>query len=145
MIQINIEDQKFYVDNFPEKKSDLNKSKNKLTLQIPVYAKYSLKNSGKQFLTSRGYIDVPNSESKEVQFLKNLKELPKSIIFNKSSVYFWKLQGVQFLGVVVRSNKEYFDYDKKINELTISYEDVYGTHNLTLLNRTSKLDELLNT
>jgi hypothetical protein len=145
MIEINIDHQKFFVDNFPQKKSDLNKSKNKLTLQIPVYKKYYVKNLGKQLLTSRGYIDVTNSESKEVQFFKNLKELPKSIIFNKGNVYFWKLNGVKLIGIVVKSTNEYFEYDKTIIELTIGYEDVYGTHNLTLLNRTSKLDELLDT
>jgi hypothetical protein len=140
MIQINIEDQKFYVDNFPEKKSDLNKRKDKLTLKIAIYTKYSKTNSGNQMLTTRGYVDLIYQE---VQFFKDLKELPKSIILNKGKLYFWKLQGVQLLGVVVKSDKEYFDYDKKIIELTISYEDVYGTHNPTLLNRISKLDELL--
>lgn len=130
MIEINIEHQNFFVDNFPQKKSDLNKSKNKLTLQIPVYTKYS-----------QTYIDeIP----KEVQFFENLKELPNSIIFNKGNVYFWKLNGVKLIGIVVKSKKEYFEYDKTIIELTISYENVFGTHNLTLLNRVSKLDELLN-
>ena len=130
MIEINIEHQNFFVDNFPQKKSDLNKSKNKLTLQIPVYTKYS-----------QTYIDeIP----KEVQFFENLKELPNSIIFNKGNVYFWKLNGVKLIGIVVKSKKEYFEYDKTIIELTISYENVFGTHNLTLLNRVSKLDQLLN-
>ena len=141
MIEINIDHQKFFVDNFPQKKSDLNKSKNKLTLKIPIYTKYSQSNSGNQMLTSRGYVDVI---PKEVQFFKNLKELPNSIIFNKGNVYFWKLNGVKLIGIVVKSKKEYFEYDKTIIELTISYEDVFGTHNLTLLNRVSKLDELLN-
>ena len=59
-------------------------------------------------------------------------------------MYFWKLNGVKLFGIVVKSKKEYFEYDKTIIELTISYEDVFGTHNLTLLNRVSKLDELLN-
>jgi len=143
MIEFNIEGQKFFVDNFPQKKSDLNKSKNKLTLQIPVYTKYSQTNSGKQFLTSRGYVDIPVSESKEVKFFKNLKELPQSLIFYKGKLYFWKLQGVQLLEVRIKPNQEYYEFDKTIIELTISYKNVYGTHNLTLLNRVSKLDELL--
>jgi hypothetical protein len=125
MIEINIENKKFFVDNFPQKKSDLNKFKNKLTLQIPVYT------------SSKHLID-------ELQFFKNLKELPKSIILNKGNVYFWKLNGLQLLGILIKPKKEYFEYDKTTIELTISYEDVYGTHDLTLLNRVSKLDELLN-
>jgi len=141
MIQINIEDQKFYVDNFPEKKSDLNKRKDKLTLKIAIYTKYSKTNSGNQMLTTRGYVDLI---CQEVQFFKDLKGLPKSITLNKGNVYFWKLNGIQLLGIVIKPKKEYFEYDKTTIELTISYEDVYGTHDLTLLNRVSKLDELLN-
>lgn len=138
MIEINIDDQKFFVDNFPQKKSDLNKSKNKLTLQIPVYT-INLFND-KDLRLIQQIDEIP----KEVEFFKNLKELPNSIIFNKGNVYFWKLNGVKLIGIVVKSKKEYFEYDKTIIELTISYEDVFGTHNLTLLNRVSKLDELLN-
>ena len=137
MIEINIDHQKFFVDNFPQKKSDLNKSKNKLTLQIPVYTK-------NLFNTDLRLIQHIDEIHKEVEFYKNLKELPNSIIFNKGNVYFWKLNGVKLIGIVVKSKKEYFEYDKTIIELTISYEDVFGTHNLTLLNRVSKLDELLN-
>ena len=137
MIEINIDHQKFFVDNFPQKKSDLNKSKNKLTLQIPVYTK-------NLFNTDLRLIQQIDEIPKEVEFFKNLKELPNSIIFNKGNVYFWKLNGVKLIGILVKSKKEYFEYDKTIIELTISYEDVFGTHNLTLLNRVSKLDELLN-
>ena len=137
MIEINIDEQKFFVDNFPQRKSDLNKSKNKLTLQIPVYTK-------NLFNTDLRLIQHIDEIHKEVEFYKNLKELPNSIIFNKGNVYFWKLNGVKLIGIVVKSKKEYFEYDKTIIELTISYEDVFGTHNLTLLNRVSKLDELLN-
>ena len=139
MIEINIDDQKFFVDNFPQRKSDLNKSKNKLTLQIPVYTK-NLFNIDTDLRLIQQIDEIP----KEVEFFKNLKELPNSIIFNKGNVYFWKLNGVKLIGIVVKSKKEYFEYDKTIIELTISYEDVFGTHNLTLLNRVSKLDELLN-
>ena len=139
MIEINIDHQKFFVDNFPQKKSDLNKSKNKLTLQIPVYTK-NLFNIDTGFGLIQHIDEIPE----EVEFFKNLKELPNSIIFNKGNVYFWKLNGVKLFGIVVKSKKEYFEYDKTIIELTISYEDVFGTHNLTLLNRVSKLDELLN-
>ena len=139
MIEINIDHQKFFVDNFPQKKSDLNKSKNKLTLQIPVYTK-NLFNIDTGFGLIQHIDEIPE----EVEFFKNLKELPNSIIFNKGNVYFWKLNGVKLIGIVVKSKKEYFEYDKTIIELTISYEDVFGTHNLTLLNRVSKLDELLN-
>ena len=139
MIEINIDDQKFFVDNFPQKKSDLNKSKNKLTLQIPVYTK-NLFNIDTDLRLIQQIDEIP----KEVEFFKNLKELPNSIIFNKGNVYFWKLNGVKLIGILVKSKKEYFEYDKTIIELTISYEDVFGTHNLTLLNRVSKLDELLN-
>ena len=139
MIEINIDHQKFFVDNFPQKKSDLNKSKNKLTLQIPVYTK-NLFNIDTDLRLIQQIDEIP----KEVEFFKNLKELPNSVIFNKGNVYFWKLNGVKLIGLVVKSNKEYFEYDKTIIELTISYEDVFGTHNLTLLNRVSKLDELLN-
>ena len=133
MIEINIENKKFFVDNFPQKKSDLNKFKNKLTLQIPVYT------SSKHV---RQRVDIELID--ELQFFKNLKELPKSIILNKGNVYFWKLNGIQLLEIVIKPKKEYFEYDKTNIELTISYEDVYGTHDLTLLNRVSKLDELLN-
>ena len=139
MIEINIDHQKFFVDNFPQKKSDLNKSKNKLTLQIPVYTK-NLFNIDTDLRLIQQIDEIP----KEVEFFKNLKELPNSIIFNKGNVYFWKLNGVKLIGILVKSKKEYFEYDKTIIELTISYEDVFGTHNLTLLNRVSKLDELLN-
>ena len=139
MIEINIDEQKFFVDNFPQRKSDLNKSKNKLTLQIPVYTK-NLFNIDTGLRLIQHIDEIP----KEVEFFKNLKELPNSIIFNKGNVYFWKLNGVKLIGIVVKSKKEYFEYDKTIIELTISYEDVFGTHNLTLLNRVSKLDELLN-
>ena len=139
MIEINIDDQKFFVDNFPQRKSDLNKSKNKLTLQIPVYTK-NLFNIDTDLRLIQQIDEIP----KEVEFFKNLKELPNSIIFNKGNVYFWKLNGVKLIGILVKSKKEYFEYDKTIIELTISYEDVFGTHNLTLLNRVSKLDELLN-
>ena len=138
MIEINIDHQKFFVDNFPQKKSDLNKSKNKLTLQIPVYTKNLF--NDKDLRLIQQIDEIP----KEVEFFKNLKELPNSVIFNKGNVYFWKLNGVKLFGIVVKSKKEYFEYDKTIIELTISYEDVFGTHNLTLLNRVSKLDELLN-
>lgn len=138
MIEINIDHQNFFVDNFPQKKSDLNKSKNKLTLQIPVYT-VNLFND-KDLRLIQHIDEIP----KEVEFFKNLKELPNSIIFNKGNVYFWKLNGVKLIGILVKSKKEYFEYDKTIIELTISYEDVFGTHNLTLLNRVSKLDELLN-
>jgi hypothetical protein len=133
MIEINIENKKFFVDNFPQKKSDLNKFKNKLTLQIPVYT------SSKHV---RQRVDIELID--ELQFFKNLKELPKSITLNKGNVYFWKLNGIQLLEIVIKPKKEYFEYDKTNIELTISYEDVYGTHDLTLLNRVSKLDELLN-
>ena len=133
MIEINIENKKFFVDNFPQKKSDLNKFKNKLTLQIPVY-------TSSKHVRQRVDIELIN----ELQFFKNLKELPKSIILNKGNVYFWKLNGIQLLEIVIKPKKEYFEYDKTNIELTISYEDVYGTHDLTLLNRVSKLDELLN-
>jgi hypothetical protein len=133
MIEINIENKKFFVDNFPQKKSDLNKFKNKLTLQIPLYT------SSEHF---RQRVDIELID--ELQFFKNLKELPKSIILNKGNVYFWKLHGIQLLEIVIKPKKEYFEYDKTTIELTISYEDVYGTHDLTLLNRVSKLDELLN-
>jgi len=133
MIEINIENKKFFVDNFPQKKSDLNKFKNKLTLQIPVYT------TSKHV---RQRVDIELID--ELQFFKNLKELPKSIILNKGNVYFWKLNGLQLLGILIKPKKEYFEYDKTTIELTISYEDVYGTHDLTLLNRVSKLDELLN-
>lgn len=138
MIEINIDHQNFFVDNFPQKKSDLNKSKNKLTLQIPVYTK-NLFNIDTDLRLIQQIDEIP----KEVQFFENLKELPNSIIFNKGNVYFWKLNGVKLIGIVVKSKKEYFEYDKTIIELIISYEDVFGTHNLTLLNRVSKLDELL--
>ena len=133
MIEINIENKKFFVDNFPQKKSDLNKFKNKLTLQIPVYTSSN---------HVRQRVDIELID--ELQFFKNLKELPKSIILNKGNVYFWKLNGIQLLGILIKPKKEYFEYDKTTIELTISYEDVYGTHDLTLLNRVSKLDELLN-
>ena len=133
MIEINIENKKFFVDNFPQKKSDLNKFKNKLTLQIPVYT------SSKHV---RQRVDIELID--ELQFFKNLKELPKSITLNKGNVYFWKLNGIQLLEILIKPKKEYFEYDKTTIELTISYEDVYGTHDLTLLNRVSKLDELLN-
>ena len=139
MIEINIDHQKFFVDNFPQKKSDLNKSKNKLTLQIPVYTK-NLFNIDTDLRLIQHIDEIPE----EVEFFKNLKELPNSIIFNKGNVYFWKLNGVKLIGIVVKSTKEYLSYSKTIIELTISYEDVFGTHNLTLLNRVSKLDELLN-
>jgi hypothetical protein len=139
MIEINIENKKFFVDNFPQKKSDLNKFKNKLTLQIPVY-------TSSKHVRHRVDIELIDEISTELlHFFKNLKELPKSIILNKGNVYFWKLNGIQLLGILIKSKKEYFEYDKTTIELTISYEDVYGTHDLTLLNRVSKLDELLNT
>jgi hypothetical protein len=133
MIEINIENKKFFVDNFPQKKSDLNKFKNKLTLQIPVYTSSN---------HVRQRVDIELID--ELQFFKKLKELPKSITLNKGNVYFWKLNGIQLLEIVIKPKKEYFEYDKTNIELTISYEDVYGTHDLTLLNRVSKLDELLN-
>lgn len=132
MIQLTISDNTFYVDNFPEKKTDLLKKKSGLKLTIPFY---------QSFQTPQEALKV----QEQIDYLKNLKELPNYLMFHKSSRYFWGLGDCKLLNLTSKKLDHYYEFQRSEVTLTISYDQVFGSSNLKLLNRTQKLDELLNT
>lgn len=128
-----IDDKSFWLDFgcFPEKISRLKKM-NQIKFNIALYADVS---------KSDQYI--------ELDFLKSLKKLPKTIYCSKSNYYWWCFDLCQLLDKKIYQDKNYYDYQgrdiKKWNiELTISYKDVWGSNKKTVLERDLKLNKLFN-
>ena len=133
---VYIDDKNFWLDFgcFPEKISSLKKCK-QIKLKINLYD-----NTG--FQTA---IDFNN----QLDFLKSLEKLPETIYASKSDYYWWCFDRCQLIDKKVYQDKDYYDYQgrdiKKWNiELTISYEDVWGSNKKAVLERDLKLKKLFN-
>jgi len=125
-MNLHIEDKEFYFYEFPEKISQL-KKKNKIDFDISVF--------------------IYDNQVKDLEFLKNLTELPDTIFVSKSKYYYWVFTGCKLLDVSVFQDKNFYDYkgrdiDKFDAKISISYSDVYGSNNKNLVDRDIKLKQL---
>jgi hypothetical protein len=128
-MNLNIDDKEFNFYEFPEKISQL-KKKNKIDFDISVYI-----------------YDNQIKPNTDLEFLKNLTELPDTIFVSKSKYYYWVFTGCKLLDVSVHQDKNFTDYrDRNIEKfdsiISISYGDVYGSNNKNLVDRDIKLKQL---
>ncbi len=128
-MNLHIEDKEFHFYEFPEKISQL-KKKNKIDFDISVYI-----------------YDNQVKPGADLEFLKNLTELPETIFVSKSKYYYWVFTGCKLLDVSVFQDKNFYDYkgrdiDKFDAKISISYSDVYGSNNKNLVDRDIKLKQL---
>jgi len=128
-MNLHIEDREFHFYEFPEKISQL-KKKNKIDFDISVYI-----------------YDNQVKLSTDLNFLKNLTELPETIFVSKSKYYYWVFTGCKLIDVSVFQDKNFYDYksrniDKFDTKISISYSDVYGSNNKNLVDREIKLKQL---
>jgi hypothetical protein len=116
---------------------------------------YSLKKCKQIKLKINLYIDINNlpissfNFDERLDFLKSLEKLPETIYVSKSDYYWWCFDRCQLIYKKVYQDKDYYDYQgrdiKKWNiELTISYEDVWGSNKKVVLERDLKLKKLFN-
>jgi len=128
-MNLHIEDKEFNFYEFPEKISQL-KKKNKIDFDISVYI-----------------YDNQVKPNTDLEFLKNLTELPDTIFVSKSKYYYWVFTGCKLLDVSVHQDKNFSDYrDRNIEKfdaiISISYDDVYGSNNKNVVDRDIKLKQL---
>jgi hypothetical protein len=126
-----IDDKNFWLDFgcFPEKISRLKKS-DSIKFKINLF-------------------NDPESPSNQLDFLKSLKSLPKTVYVSKSDYYWWCFDGCQLIDKEIHQDKGYYDYvgkfpEKYDIELTISFKDVWGSNKKTVLERDLKLKKLFN-
>ena len=128
-MNLHIEDKEFNFYEFPEKISQL-KKKNKIDFDISVYI-----------------YDNQVKPITDLEFLKNITELPDTIFVSKSKYYYWVFTGCKLLDVSVHQDKNFSDYrDRNIEKfdaiISISYDDVYGSNNKNVVDRDIKLKQL---
>jgi len=128
-MNLHIEDKEFNFYEFPEKISQL-KKKNKIDFDISVYI-----------------YDNQIKPNTDLEFLKNITELPDTIFVSKSKYYYWVFTGCKLLDVSVHQDKNFSDYrDRNIEKfdaiISISYDDVYGSNNKNVVDRDIKLKQL---
>jgi hypothetical protein len=128
-MNLHIEDKEFNFYEFPEKISQL-KKKNKIDFNISVYI-----------------YDNQVKPISELEFLKNLTELPDIIHVSKSKYYYWVFTGCQLLHISVYQDKNFTDYRGRDIEkfdaiISMSYVDVYGSNNKNVVDRDIKLNQL---
>ena len=126
-MDLHIDDKEFNFWEFPEKISQL-KKKNKIDFNVSLYV-------------------YDNQVKSNLEFLKNLTELPDTIFVSKSKYYYWVFTGCKLLDVSVHQDKNFTDYrDRNIEKfdsiISISYGDVYGSNNKNLVDRDIKLKQL---
>ena len=126
-MDLHIDDKEFNFWEFPEKISQL-KKKNKIDFNVSLYV-------------------YDNQVKSNLEFLKNLTELPDTIFVSKSKYYYWVFTGCKLLDVSVHQDKNFTDYrDRNIEKfdaiISISYDDVYGSNNKNLVDRDIKLKQL---
>jgi len=128
-MNLHIDDKEFNFYEFPEKISQL-KKKNKIDFDISVYI-----------------YDNQIKPNTDLEFLKNLTELPDTIFVSKSKYYYWVFTGCKLLDVSVHQDKNFSDYRGRNIEkfgaiISISYNDVYGSNNKNVVDRDIKLKQL---
>jgi hypothetical protein len=128
-MNLHIDDKEFNFYEFPEKISQL-KKKNKIDFDISVYI-----------------YDNQIKPNTDLEFLKNITELPDTIFVSKSKYYYWVFTGCKLLDVSVHQDKNFSDYrDRNIEKfdaiISISYDDVYGSNNKNVVDRDIKLKQL---
>ena len=117
-MDLHIDDKEFNFWEFPEKISQLKKKK-KIDFNVSLYV-------------------YDNQVKSNLEFLKNLTELPDTIFVSKSKYYYWVFTGCKLLDVSVHQDKNFTDYrDRNIEKfdaiISISYDDVYGSNNKNLV------------
>lgn len=127
-MHLHIDDREFNFWDFPEKISQL-KKKNKIDFNVSIY----------------GYDN--QEKSIDLEFIKNLSELPDTIFVSKSKYYYWVFTGCKLLDVSVHQDKNFTDYRNRNIEkfdaiISISYDNVYGSNNKNLVDRDIKLKQL---
>jgi hypothetical protein len=128
-MNLHIDDKEFNFYEFPEKISQL-KKKNKIDFDISVYI-----------------YDNQVRPVKDLEFLKNLTELPDIIHVSKSKYYYWVFTECKLLNISVNQDKDFTDYKNRDIEkfdaiISMSYVDVYGSNNKNLVDREIKLNQL---
>lgn len=133
-MDLHIDDKEFNFWEFPEKISQLKKKK-KIDFNVSLYVYDNQVKS------------ISDSYLCDLEFLKNLTELPDTIFVSKSKYYYWVFTGCKLLDVSVHQDKNFTDYrDRNIEKfdaiISISYDDVYGSNNKNLVDRDIKLKQL---
>jgi hypothetical protein len=128
-MDLHIEDKEFHFYDFPEKISQL-KKKNKIDFNISVYI-----------------YDNQIKPTSELEFLKNLTELPDIIHVSKSQYYYWVFTGCELLDISVFQDKNFTDYKGRDIEkfdaiISMSYLEVFGSNDKTLIDRDIKLKKI---
>lgn len=130
-MDLHIGDKKFHFWDFPEKLSHL-KKKNEIDINISVYI-----------------YDNQIKPNSDLEFLKSLTELPNIIYVSKSMYYYWVFSDCKLLNISFSEDKNFIDYKgrdmKKFDiEFFISYKDVWGSNNKSVIDRDIKLNKLFN-
>ena len=138
-MNLHIDDKEFNFWDFPEKISQL-KKKNKIDFNVSLYVYDNQVKSISMNINTGSYLS-------DLEFLKNLTELPDTIFVSKSKYYYWVFTGCKLLDVSVHHDKNFTDYrDRNIEKfdaiISISYGDVYGSNNKNLVDRDIKLKQL---
>jgi hypothetical protein len=138
-MDLHIDDKEFNFWEFPEKISQL-KKKNKIDFNVSLYVYDNQVKSISMNINTGSYLS-------DLEFLKNLTELPDTIFVSKSKYYYWVFTGCKLLDVSVHQDKNFTDYrDRNIEKfdaiISISYDDVYGSNNKNLVDRDIKLKQL---
>lgn len=133
-MNIFLNDKSFFLDygcGFTEKVSKL-KRKNVIELHIYHYV----------------YSNLIKTH-KDLEFLKDITEVPDNIYISKSDYYWWVFDKCKLVNVKIFQNKDFFDYNGRDIEkwsckLTFSYNDVWGSNKKKVIDRDLKLKKLFN-
>jgi len=130
-MDLHIEDKKFPFWDFPEKLSHL-KKKNEIDIDVSVYI-----------------YDNQTKPNSDLEFFKSLTELPNIIYVSKSMYYYWVFSECKLLNISFSEDKNFIDYQgrdiKKFDiKFSISYKDVWGSNNKSVIDRDIKLNKLFN-
>jgi hypothetical protein len=135
-MDLHIEDKKFNFWDFPEKLSQLKKL-NKINFVFSIYV-YDSKEGSNIFY-----------KSCDLEFIRNLNKIPDIIYVSKSKYYYWSFIECDLINKKILQDKNFIDYKgRDINkfdiEFSISYKDVYGSNNKSVIDRDIKLNKLFN-
>jgi hypothetical protein len=127
-MDLHIEDKKFNFWDFPEKLSQLKKL-NKINFVFSIY--------------------VYDSKEGDLEFIRNLNRIPDIIYVSKSKYYYWVFSNCNLINKKISEDKNFIDYRgrdiKKFDiEVSISYKEVWGSNNKSVIDRNIKLNKLLN-
>jgi hypothetical protein len=127
-MDLHIEDKKFPFWDFPEKLSQLKKL-NKINFIFSIY--------------------VYDSKEGDLEFIRNLNKIPDIIYVSKSKYYYWCFSGCDLINKKISQDKNFIDYQgrdiKKFDiKFSISYKDVWGSNNKSVIDRDIKLNKLFN-